>query len=101
MQFIYLYNVRNFFNLMKRIIFIQIENYFVDLNQICIKVSMKNFWSIKLMMILKWELLEVFLWKLIKKIKIFFLICLYCFMFNYQMFYLNIYEIIVSGLIFY
>lgn len=100
MQFTYLHNVRSFLNLMKRIIFIQIENHFVDLNQTCTKASMKNLWSIKLMMTLKWELLEVFLWKPIKKTKIFSLICLYCFMSNYQMFHLNIYEIIANGLIF-
>lgn len=55
---------------MKRIIFIQIEN-FVDLNYTCTKASIKNLWSIKLMMTLKWELLEVFLWKPIKRTKIF------------------------------
>lgn len=35
---------------MKRIIFIQIENQFLDLNYTCTKASMKNLWSIKLMM---------------------------------------------------
>lgn len=98
MQFTYSHNVRSFLNLMKRIIFIQIENHFVDLNYTCTKASIKNLWSIKLMMTLKWELLEVFLWKPIKRTKIFSL-CLYCFMSNYQMFHLNIYKIIASGLI--
>lgn len=30
---------------MKRIIFIQIENHFVDLNYTCTKASIKNLWS--------------------------------------------------------
>lgn len=38
---------------MKRIIFIQIETHFVDLNYTCTKASMKNLCSIKLMMTLK------------------------------------------------